>query len=164
WPQAWLGLCFSWGALVAGACADFAISFETGLLFAGCVLWVIAYDTIYAVQDREDDALIGVRSTALLFGERWKWWVAGFYVGAAFLWGLAVIAAGAGVAPILTLSLIAGLLIGPTIDSVKPDDPASALKAFHFNAIIGLAVAAAFAINPAWVTLGPYIKQIFGHS
>ena len=164
WPQAWLGLCFSWGALVAGACADFTINLETWLLFAGCMLWVIAYDTIYALQDREDDALIGVRSTARLFGNRWKWWVAGFYVGASFFWGMAVIAGGAGVVPILTLSIIAGVLIGPTIDRVKPDDPISALNAFKFNVVIGLAVAAALAINPTWVTIAPYLKPWFGHS
>ena len=161
WPQAWLGLCFSWGALVAGATIDELLAFETWLLFAGCVLWVIAYDTIYALQDREDDALIGVRSTARLFGDRWRLWVAGFYIGAAFLWGLALTAGGAGIPPIAALALIAGLMIGPMIDRIKPDDPASALKAFKFNVVIGLAVVGAFLINPAFVTVWPYLKPLF---
>src|SRR5262249_55401012 len=124
WPQAWLGLCFSWGALVAGAAVDDTLTFEILLLFAGCVLWVIGYDTIYALQDREDDALIGVRSTARLFGDRWRLWVAGFYIGAIFLWGVAAAASGAGLPAIIALALIGPLLIGRMIDRVKPDEPA----------------------------------------
>ena len=79
WPQAWLGICFSWGALVAGAAADGTVTIDTILLFIGCMAWVIAYDTIYALQDIEDDALIGVRSTARLFGKNWAIWTYGFY-------------------------------------------------------------------------------------
>jgi 4-hydroxybenzoate polyprenyltransferase len=158
WPQAWLGLCFSWGALVAGAAVKGGLAFDTWLLFAGCVLWVIAYDTIYALQDREDDALIGVRSTARLFGKRWRWPVAGFYVAALFLWGLAATAAGAGVLPIVALALLGFFIVGPMIDRIDDADPASALKAFKFNVVIGLLAAAAFALNPLWVTIWPLIR------
>ena len=97
WPQAWLGIVFSWGALVGAAAADFpvALAHETIALYLGCVLWTIGYDTIYALQDREDDALIGVRSTARLFGAKWRIWTSVFYAGALFCWALAAAIAGA---------------------------------------------------------------------
>ncbi len=69
WPQAWLGLAINWGVLVAAATA-MHVSFGTVLLFLGFAAWTIAYDTIYAIQDEEDDALIGVKSTARLMGDR----------------------------------------------------------------------------------------------
>jgi 4-hydroxybenzoate polyprenyltransferase len=163
WPQAWLGLCFSWGALVAGAAVDNAISFETWLLFTGCVFWVIAYDTIYALQDIEDDALVGVRSTARLFGKAWKPWVACFYVAALFLWGLAATVAGGGIAPILALAAIGALLVGPLIDRADPETPGSALTQFKANVRLGLAAAAAFALNPGWITIAPYLRRLTGH-
>jgi 4-hydroxybenzoate polyprenyltransferase len=70
WPQVWLGLTFNWGALVAPAAIRAEIALADWLLYAGLVLWTLGYDTIYAIQDREDDALIGVRSTARRFGGR----------------------------------------------------------------------------------------------
>ena len=161
WPQAWLGLCFSWGALVAGAAVDDTLTFEILLLFAGCILWVIGYDTIYALQDREDDALVGVRSTARLFGANWRRWTAGFYIGAFFLWGVAAAASGAGLPPIIALAVIGAFGVSRMIDHVDPDNPASALSAFKFNVLIGLAVAAAFAINPVWVSIGTYVRRLF---
>src|SRR5690606_6993671 len=79
WPQFFLGLAFSWGALVGWTSQTAAISLPPLLLYLGCILWVIGYDTIYALQDVEDDALIGVRSTARLFGRRARAMVALFY-------------------------------------------------------------------------------------
>ena len=72
WPQIFLGLAFSWGALMGWAAARGALELPALLLYAGSIAWVIHYDTIYAHQDREDDALVGLKSTALLFAERTK--------------------------------------------------------------------------------------------
>ncbi len=88
WPQIVLGLAFSWGALMGWAAAFGRLDAPALLLYAGSIAWVIGYDTIYAHQDREDDALIGIKSTALLFGERTKPMLALFY-------GLAVLLIGA---------------------------------------------------------------------
>jgi 4-hydroxybenzoate polyprenyltransferase len=72
WPQVWLGLTFNWGVLVAAAAIRGEITLADGLLYAGLLFWTLGYDTIYAIQDREDDALIGVRSTARRFGRHVK--------------------------------------------------------------------------------------------
>src|SRR5207253_7483976 len=79
WPQIGLGLAFSWGALMGWAAAFGRLDPPAFALYAGSIAWVIGYDTIYAHQDREDDALIGIKSTALLFGERTKPALAAFY-------------------------------------------------------------------------------------
>jgi 4-hydroxybenzoate polyprenyltransferase len=90
WPQAWLGLVFSWGALVGGAAVAGSVTTPLLLLYAGSIAWVIGYDTIYALQDREDDALIGVRSSALRMGRHVRGGVAAFYATALILWALAI--------------------------------------------------------------------------
>ena len=144
WPQAWLGLCFSWGALVAAAALG-GLGLSALLLYLGCTAWVIAYDTIYALQDVEDDALVGVRSTARRFGARWKAGAGLFYALAAVFWLGAVTAAGApwwvalgmallGLAPLLWLHRL---------------EPAGALGFFRANAPFGLALAAWLALEPA---------------
>jgi len=88
WPQAWLGLTFNWGVLVGWA----ALSGENWgvaiAVYLGCVLWTIGYDTIYALQDREDDALVGIRSSALRMGGKVKQGVAVCYAGAVLLWAI----------------------------------------------------------------------------
>jgi 4-hydroxybenzoate polyprenyltransferase len=96
WPQIVLGLAFSWGALMGWAAAFGRIDAPALALYAGSIAWVIGYDTVYAHQDREDDALIGIKSTALLFGERTKPMLAVFYGLATVLIGLAGALAGAG--------------------------------------------------------------------
>ena len=105
WPQIVLGLAFSWGALMGWAAAFGRLDPPALLLYAGSIAWVIGYDTIYAHQDREDDALIGIKSTALLFGERTKPMLAAFYTLAAVLIGAAGLAAGAG--PVFAVGLLA---------------------------------------------------------
>jgi 4-hydroxybenzoate polyprenyltransferase len=80
WPQVVLGLAFSWGALMGFAVILGRIDAAALVLYAGSISWVIAYDTIYAHQDTEDDALIGVKSTARLFGEMSSIWISGFYI------------------------------------------------------------------------------------
>ncbi len=178
WPQAWLGFVFSWGALAGGAAsapwnsASYAeaatslfegvplggpggIPVETIALYAGCVAWVIAYDTIYALQDREDDALVGVRSTARLFGDKWRIWTSVFYVAALSLWAAAGAIAGAGFWVAAPLSLIGALLIWPMFAGIDDKRPETALTGFKFNAVIGAAVLLAFAIEPIWRTIRP---------
>ncbi len=96
WPQIVLGLAFSWGALMGWAGAFGRLDLPAFLLYAGSISWVIGYDTIYAHQDRDDDALIGIKSTALLFGPRTKPMLALFYGVAVILLGAAGYTAGAG--------------------------------------------------------------------
>ena len=79
WPQAWLGLTFNWGALLGFAAETGRLDWADAMLYAGLFFWTLGYDTIYAHQDREDDALIGVKSTARLFGAHTKPWLLGFY-------------------------------------------------------------------------------------
>jgi len=88
WPQAWLGLVFTWGALVGWieVCGDGLAVLAA--LYAGSICWVIGYDTIYAMQDREDDALVGIRSSALRLGGRIRTGVALFYLAALICWTL----------------------------------------------------------------------------
>jgi 4-hydroxybenzoate polyprenyltransferase len=154
-PQAWLGMVFSWGALVAGAALSGAMPVPPAVvaLYAGCVLWTIGYDTLYALQDREDDALVGVRSTALLFGRNWRLWTGGFYLGAFALWTLAGAIAGAGPLTGACMSLIGALAVWPMLREVDDVRADTALAAFKRNTLIGLLVALAFALDPAWRTL-----------
>jgi 4-hydroxybenzoate polyprenyltransferase len=96
WPQIVLGLAFSWGALMGFAATFGRLDATALVLYAGSIAWVIGYDTIYAHQDAEDDALIGIKSTALLFGANTRPALMLFYGAAAALIGLALLLAGAG--------------------------------------------------------------------
>ena len=96
WPQLALGVTFNWGALVGWAAITGSLSLSPLLLYAGGICWTIGYDTIYALMDRDDDRQIGIRSTALLFGERAKPAIGIFYAGAIALAGLAGLFAGLG--------------------------------------------------------------------
>ncbi|HEX8572240.1 MAG TPA: 4-hydroxybenzoate octaprenyltransferase [Allosphingosinicella sp.] len=90
WPQAWLGLVFSWGALVGWPAVRGELDWAAVLLWAGSVFWVIGYDTIYALQDREDDALVGVKSSALALGRHARAGIAISYLVALALWAAAL--------------------------------------------------------------------------
>ncbi|GLK77816.1 4-hydroxybenzoate octaprenyltransferase [Methylopila jiangsuensis] len=96
WPQAMLGVCFGWGALMGWAAAFGRLDAAPLALHAAAFVWIIGYDTIYAHQDKEDDALVGVGSTALLFGARTRPIVATLYAAAALLIGVAILLAGGG--------------------------------------------------------------------
>jgi 4-hydroxybenzoate polyprenyltransferase len=96
WPQLWLGLTFNWGVLVGAASAGGGAPLEAALLYAGCILWTLGYDTIYALQDIEDDALAGIKSSARRLGGDVRRGVALFYGGAGLLWLLALLLGGAG--------------------------------------------------------------------
>src|SRR5215813_6316705 len=89
WPQIVLGLAFSWGALMGWPAVFGRLDWQPLVLYAGAIAWVIGYDTIYAHQDREDDALIGLKSTAILFGRRTKPMLSAFYAAAIVLIGIA---------------------------------------------------------------------------
>ncbi len=106
WPQAVLGLAFSWGALMGWSAVLGALSLAPLLLYGGAIAWTIGYDTIYAHQDKEDDALLGLKSTALRFGEKTKSWLVLFY-GVAFL-GIAAAGLTAGASLVFYICLVAG--------------------------------------------------------
>jgi 4-hydroxybenzoate polyprenyltransferase len=143
WPQLFLGLAFSWGALVGWSSQTGAISLAPLMLYLGCILWVIGYDTIYALQDVEDDALVGVKSTARLFGERAREVVAAFYVFAIACWVMAAAVAGAGW--IFYVALIAPIAILVwQISTLDSKSPANALVRFKANHWVGLALTLAF--------------------
>ena len=146
WPQLFLGLAFSWGALVGWTAEMGQIGLPALLLYAGSVLWVIGYDTIYALQDVDDDALIGIRSTARLFGDRVKPAVAGFYAGGYVLWMAAALLVGAGwvtLAGSVMVIAILGWQVA-TVDRASPGNPLVRFKANHWA---GLALTAALLID-----------------
>jgi 4-hydroxybenzoate polyprenyltransferase len=159
WPQAWLGIVFSWGALVGGAVVsqEQGVPLEAIVLYAGCICWTIGYDTIYALQDREDDALVGVRSTARLFADKWRTWTSVFYVLALALWTSAAAVAGSGLIVAIALSLIGIALVWPMLQSVDDKSPETALGAFKRNALIGAAVLLAFSLEPIWRSMRPML-------
>jgi 4-hydroxybenzoate polyprenyltransferase len=136
WPQFVLGLTFSWGALVGWSAAFGELTVAPVVLYAGAVLWTIGYDTVYALQDKEDDAIIGVRSTARLFGRRSRTGIAAFYVAAFVLFGIAFTVAGAGTFAFAGLG--AGLLHATwLIVTLEPDHPSNCLARFRANSTTG---------------------------
>lgn len=147
WPQAWLGLCFSWGVLVAAA-ARGGLNTPAVLFFCGCVLWVIAYDTLYALQDIEDDTLIGVRSTARLFGSHWKRWTLCLYALAGLLWLSATCLAGGSPFSLVALAACCLAMLAWAASMPRELSSIAALAAFKANAPIGLGVAVALALQP----------------
>ena len=137
WPQIVLGLAFSWGALMGWAATFGRLDLPALLLYAGSISWVIGYDTIYAHQDREDDTLIGIKSTALLFGPRTKPMLALFYGVALILIGAAGFTAGAGVVFALGLVLFAGHLAWQIV-RLDIGDPDNCLAVFKSDRDAGL--------------------------
>jgi len=137
WPQIVLGLAFSWGALMGWPAAFGRLDLPAFLLYAGAIAWVIGYDTIYAHQDREDDALIGIKSTALLFGASTKPMLAPFYALAVVLIALAGWRAGAGFVFALGLLAFAAHLAWQIV-RLDIDDPDLCLRVFKSNRDAGL--------------------------
>ena len=142
WPQAWLGLVFNWGLLVGWTQLRFDNWDALACLYAGCICWVIGYDTIYALQDREDDALVGIKSSALRMGEAVKGGVTAFYLGAVVLWGLGLWLYRPDWIALLTLVPVAGHLLWQvaTLNSADPDNP---LARFRSNRWAGALMALA---------------------
>jgi 4-hydroxybenzoate polyprenyltransferase len=142
WPQIVLGLAFSYGALMGWAAVFSRLEAPAFLLYAGSICWVIGYDTIYAHQDREDDALIGVKSTARLFATRTRLALIIFYSLAVLLIGLAGAAADAG--PVFVVGCILfGAHLGWQIEQLDIDDPELCLRLFKSNRDAGLILFAA---------------------
>jgi 4-hydroxybenzoate polyprenyltransferase len=148
WPQIVLGLAFSWGALMGWPATFARLDAPAFLLYAGAICWVIGYDTIYAHQDREDDALIGIKSTALLFRERTKPMLALFYALAVLFIALAGWSAGAGIVFSLGLLAFAAHLCWQ-IRRLDIDDPVNCLVVFKSNRDAGLILFAGLVIDAA---------------
>jgi 4-hydroxybenzoate polyprenyltransferase len=145
WPQAWLGMVFSWGALV-GWLSVRSDGFGTlALLYAGSIAWVIGYDTIYAVQDKEDDAIIGIKSSALRLGSQVKAGVGAFYLVAILCWSAAIWSLRPQVLALIAL-LPAALHLGWQVLRLDPGNGDMALTLFRSNRFAGFLVAMAMLV------------------
>jgi 4-hydroxybenzoate polyprenyltransferase len=148
WPQAWLGLTFNWGALLGFAAETGRLDLPDAFLYAGLFFWTLGYDTIYALQDKEDDALIGVKSTARLLGRDSGKWILRFYAICFTLVLAAGFAEHAGW-PFALIMLAAGAHFLWQVRRLKIDDPANCLMLFRANSVAGGLIALSFAAS-AW--------------
>ena len=153
WPQSVLGLAFAYGALMGWAAANGSLALAPVLLYVGTIAWVIGYDTIYAHQDREDDAIVGVKSTALLFGTATAKWLMGFYGVAVACMAFAFTLVGAGPVAGLGLAAFAAHLAWQ-VKRLDIEDPDLCLRLFKSNRDAGLILFVALvgdAVLSAWV-------------
>jgi 4-hydroxybenzoate polyprenyltransferase len=148
WPQAWLGLTFNWGALVGYSARTGHLGLSAFALYAGCFFWTLGYDTIYAHQDREDDALIGVKSTARLLGSSSRVWIAIFYGLTLVLLTVAAWPPETGFAVLL---LTVAAHFAWQVRRLDIDDPGQCLRIFRANRDAGALIAASFLVT-AWLT------------
>lgn len=146
WPQVFLGLAFSWGALEGWMAVHRELSAAPVFLYLASVAWTIGYDTIYAHQDKEDDALVGVRSTARLFGENTRAWLGGLYGATLVLMVVAFALAGAGMPAFLGLA-VAALMLGWQILTLDIRNGAECLALFNLNGRVGAVVFAGLFLN-----------------
>ncbi|HEX8840134.1 MAG TPA: 4-hydroxybenzoate octaprenyltransferase [Sphingomicrobium sp.] len=145
WPQAWLGLVFSWGALVGWPAVTGTLDLSMWLLWFGSIAWVIGYDTLYAIQDIEDDALVGVKSSARRLGSKAALGVGVFYAIAILLWGAAIWSVRPDWLALLTL-VPAALHLANQALRADPSDGELALRLFRSNRSCGLLVCAAMLV------------------
>jgi 4-hydroxybenzoate polyprenyltransferase len=139
WPQVFLGLAFNWGALVGWSAIHDGLAWPAVLLYLGGIAWTLAYDTIYAHQDKEDDVLIGVKSTALKFGTASPWWIAGFFVLALLLIEASLWLAQAHL--LAHMGVAAAALHGAwQVSRLDINDPQRCLKLFRSNREFGLLI------------------------
>jgi 4-hydroxybenzoate polyprenyltransferase len=136
WPQAWLGLVFSWGALMGWPAVTGRLALPPLLLWFGSVAWVIGYDTLYAIQDKEDDGLVGVRSSARRLGGKAPLGIGMFYAVAVILWGAAIWSVRPDWLALLTI-LPAALHLASQAIRTDPQDGDLALKLFRSNRTCG---------------------------
>jgi 4-hydroxybenzoate polyprenyltransferase len=136
WPQVFLGLNFNWGALIGWTAVTGSLALPPLLLYLGGILWTVGYDTIYAHQDKADDARIGIKSSALALGHRTRPWLFVFYAGALALWAAAGSAAGLGWPFRFALAGAAVQLMWQP-NWVATDDPADCLAKFRSNRAVG---------------------------
>jgi 4-hydroxybenzoate polyprenyltransferase len=142
WPQVGLGFAFNWGALLGWAAVRGDLAAPVGIIYMAGILWTLGYDTIYAHQDKEDDILIGVKSTALRFGEKTSKWLIWFYSGAISLMALSGHLAGLGGAFYAGISLAAAHLVWQ-VATLDIDDAKGCLQRFKSNRNFGLIILAA---------------------
>ena len=143
WPQAWLGLVFSWGALVGWPAATGSFALPALWLWLGSIAWVIGYDTLYAIQDIEDDALVGVRSSARRLGSKAAAGIAVFYALALIGWAAAIWSVRPQILALAAL-LPAALHLGLQVARANPADGDGALRLFRSNRFTGLLLFAGF--------------------
>jgi 4-hydroxybenzoate polyprenyltransferase len=139
WPQAFLGLTFNWGALVGYTAAVGALEAPALALYAAGIAWTLGYDTIYAHQDKEDDALVGIKSTARLLQDRSMPWLYGFFAAMVALLATAMALAGASVWGFAGLAAVA-LVLARELHALDLDDGAACLARFRMNRDVGLVV------------------------
>jgi 4-hydroxybenzoate polyprenyltransferase len=144
WPQVWLGLVFSWGALVGWVAIMGQVNVAMFWLYAGSIFWVVGYDTIYAMQDREDDALVGIKSSALRLGGSVRLGVAVFYILTITGWGMAIWSVRPEKQALIALLPVA-FHLGMQVISLKSDG-SNALGHFRSNRVAGLLAALAFLV------------------
>jgi len=139
WPQLFLGLTFNWGALMGWTVVKEGLALSALVLYAAGILWTLGYDTIYAHQDKEDDILVGIKSTALKFGQSTPLLLAAFYAGTTAL--LALLGVTVGLSwPYFVAIAMAGGHLGWQVRTVDTDDPKSCLTKFRSNRDFGLIV------------------------
>jgi 4-hydroxybenzoate polyprenyltransferase len=148
WPQLVLGLAFNWGALMGFAAVEGRLGWPALILYAGAIAWTIGYDTIYAHQDREDDGLIGLKSTALKFGRSTRAWLVLFYSIAWAAITTAGVAAGAETAFLLGM-VVAGAQLVWQMATLDIDDAENCLERFRSNRQFGLIVLVAIVLDMA---------------
>jgi len=136
WPQVVLGLTFNWGALVGWSAITGELSLAPALLYAGAVLWTVGYDTIYAHQDKEDDLMLGLKSTAIRFGAHTRGWLAGLYAATVALWAVAIAEAGGGLLSFAALATIA-IQFAWQIMTLDISDADNCLARFRSNRDVG---------------------------
>jgi 4-hydroxybenzoate polyprenyltransferase len=146
WPQAWLGLTFNWGVLFGFAAVTGILGTSAGLFYAGCFFWTLAYDTLYALTDIQDDLLIGVKSSAIWLGNRAYPWLYAFYAAALSLMLAGGVAAGLGLIFILAMTLPALHFLWQ-MRKLRIEDPALCLKLFRSNRDAGALIALALLIG-----------------
>jgi 4-hydroxybenzoate polyprenyltransferase len=139
WPQAWLGIVFSWGALVGWPAVTGQLSPTIFLMWFGSIAWVVGYDTLYAIQDKEDDALVGVKSSALRLGRKAPLGIGIFYLIAVTLWGAAIWTVRPEALALLALAPAAIHLASQALRA-DPDNGDLALRLFRSNRMCGLLV------------------------
>lgn len=139
WPQLVLGLAFNWGALVGWSAVMGSVGIPALLLYAGSVLWTIGYDTIYAHQDREDDLMLGLRSTAIRFGDNTITWVGALYAGAIVLWLAAGYLAGTHLI-YFTAVVLVSLQMAWQVTTLDTGDAGNCLRRFRSNRDVGLVI------------------------
>jgi 4-hydroxybenzoate polyprenyltransferase len=139
WPQIALGLAFNWGALVGWSAVTGSLALPAILLYGGSVLWTMGYDTIYAHQDKEDDLMVGLKSTAIRFGDDTITWLGAFYAGAVVLWLAAGFLAGTHLI-YFTAVVLASLQMAWQVMTLDIRDPHNCLRRFRSNRDVGMVI------------------------